>query len=677
MEHRDYYACNTKVGSAMDVDHCQEDQQKEKEEEQEEDPFLKFVDYARSELLSLEDDQNGDGEGSDGLGWSWIVSRILKTCVAYSSGVTPAILLSELSQAWSEQRRVGAPKKRLELISHLKKNYRRTKLPSTVTIDSIYEKNFLSLNSVLEAVIIDAFVLPGTNIHMLTLGDYWSSNIIDVYLHRRFYDLAGLQNGILKRGREIFLTGCYLRTSTGGSGHPRLLPTEYLVILLDENQDDDAMLLGAQFCSDSFSSISLDAVNGGASCSLYARIEKIESSEIQRKFETLQRKQVTLVDGDGVKLMFFLWGEQILLANLFRVGSMLALDKPYVNSSVDCDTETCKDLCLEYGSETQLYLVPYIQHEEQVCVTLTPNHRHGSRPLGSYNSGQDLKFSQVSLPRDSQGTIDFSNYPFRSFVVDLRNKMNGISLYGVVTDIIKENDQQTVFSLRIADTSGEIWTKLHFARFWSLGRVSFGHTVYVSGMTCTMSKQKCMEVLWFENDIGASFINLSCLPALINSSCLHKLSRLSDISAQTSYAQVCRVWLDPSEYFYVNTIFSHSLCGHFVKRSDRLVECSFCRTIYDARIVRTFHLKITLADKDTGTKVLAWCTGQTAMDLLQISPEEFNELPEDEQVMYPSSLENERFMVALVNCKRNGCVIDGLSPDDSISWEITRAYKCE
>lgn len=126
------------------------------------------------------------------------------------------------------------------------------------------------------------------------------------------------------------------------------------------------------------------------------RIEKIESSEIHRKFETLQRKQITLVDGDGVKLKFFLWGEQILLANLFRwiravvillkqnnsfhicilynihflgvyrVGSMLALDKPYVNSSVDCDTETCKDLCLEYGSETQLYLVPYIQHEEQV-----------------------------------------------------------------------------------------------------------------------------------------------------------------------------------------------------------------------------------------------------------------------------------------------------------------------
>lgn len=79
----------------MDVDCCLEDQEKEEEEL---DPFLKFVEYARSELLSLEGDANGDGDGSTGLGWSWTVSRILKTCIAYSSGVTPAILLSELSQ---------------------------------------------------------------------------------------------------------------------------------------------------------------------------------------------------------------------------------------------------------------------------------------------------------------------------------------------------------------------------------------------------------------------------------------------------------------------------------------------------------------------------------------------------------------------------------------------------
>jgi hypothetical protein len=41
-------------------------------------------------------------------------------------------------------------------------------------------------------------------------------------------------SGILKRGREIVLTGCYLRTAREGAGPTRLLPTEYLVILLDD-----------------------------------------------------------------------------------------------------------------------------------------------------------------------------------------------------------------------------------------------------------------------------------------------------------------------------------------------------------------------------------------------------------------------------------------------------------
>lgn len=145
--------------------------------------------------------------------------------------------------------------------------------------------------------------------------------------------------------------------------------------------------------------------------------------------------------------------------------------------------------------------------------------------------------------------------------------------------------------------------------FRSLGRVSLGHTIFISGLKCTASKRKkwwahsylmyitsnhlrkkiilkdygvklsgsfntiflsfkmlftmawcllnlfsliyslmrfvleyfwldSLELAWFENGTGASFINLSCLPALINSSCLHKLFKLSDISNQTCYAQV-------------------------------------------------------------------------------------------------------------------------------------------
>lgn len=63
--------------------------------EEEEDPFLQFIDYAKSVLSP---DGNSNGDDPKGPSWRWIASRILKTCIAYSSGVTSAILLSDLFQ---------------------------------------------------------------------------------------------------------------------------------------------------------------------------------------------------------------------------------------------------------------------------------------------------------------------------------------------------------------------------------------------------------------------------------------------------------------------------------------------------------------------------------------------------------------------------------------------------
>lgn len=55
------------------------------------------------------------------------------------------------------------------------------------------------------------------------------------FVGRRFYDLVDPTSGILRKGREIRLTGCRLRNAlSAGSVPPRLLPTEYVIILLDE-----------------------------------------------------------------------------------------------------------------------------------------------------------------------------------------------------------------------------------------------------------------------------------------------------------------------------------------------------------------------------------------------------------------------------------------------------------
>ncbi|CAN1806532.1 hypothetical protein LINPERHAP1_LOCUS24701 [Linum perenne] len=303
-----------------------------------------------------------------------------------------------------------------------------------------------------------------------------------------------------------------------------------------QDQDDDAMVIAAQFCSDSFSSVSLQQAKNGVAYSLYARIESIGPLEAKGSAGNVQRRQVTLIDDDGVKLEFLLWGEQVVLANLLSVGSMLALDQPYVANSCESAMETSSDICLEYGSRTQLYLVPFVQHEEQVYVSSSQNRNQGSRlTLTAVDPTQGPKVSQVTLPCDALGSIDFSSYPFRTFVTDLGDKMTGISVYGVVTDIrCERSTTKAVFSMRIEDSTGSIWAKLHFVTSWSLGRLSPGHTVFISGLSSYTTNKKHFEIAWFENQVGYSFVNLSCLPALLNSSCLHKLSHLSDLSRKSS-----------------------------------------------------------------------------------------------------------------------------------------------
>ncbi|KAG6519772.1 hypothetical protein ZIOFF_023280 [Zingiber officinale] len=642
--------------------------------EDQEDAFLQFVEYARS-MLSSNFDEDTDAGGCDGGDasappWSWVVSRILKSCVTYSSGVTPAILLSDLFQAWIEQRRYMTSKKKLEWKIPLEKRHKRMKLPHTVTIDSIYEKNFLSPSSVIEAVVIDTFLLPGTNIYLLSLGDMWSSCTIDLYLHRRYYDLVEFQ--ILKKGREIFLTGCCLRSAMDGSGHPRLLPTEYLIVLLDEDQDEDALLLGAQFCSDSFSSISVDAFKNDISYSFYARQVILNSIENFRGVET---KGVTLVDSEGVKIRFVLWGDQVLLANkIFSPGSMLALDKPFI-AHIDDANITSQELCLEFGSATRIYMVPFTQQEEQVLISSTQLRSPGPKLSSTLCQNQGLNVSQVMLPLDSQGSVDFKNYPLQLLVAELRDKMTGVSIYGVVRYINREvNSLETIFRVKLEDTTGAIVAKLHFVRSWSLGHLGIGHSVFISALTCSLNADKKLEVSWFEKDVGNTLVNLSCLPALLNSSCLHKSSCIADISKLTeTKTHICHTSVVSIEHHDVCLIKSHASCGYPVSESsDGSLICSFCHLECDGEILDNFQLKVTLGD-ETG-RLCVWCTCQTATELLQITPDEYIQLPVVEQAMYLCTLTGERLIVAVVNCRRdtNGSSVD-LHGD--VIFEVVRAQK--
>ena len=118
---------------------------------------------------------------------------------------------------------------------------------------------------------------------------------------------------------------------------------------------------------------------------------------------------------------------------------MFALDRPFIANVVDITIETCEELCLEDGSATQIYLVPFIQQEEQVShfydekhynllygvdsvvtpvsISLAPNRYQGSRLPSTFDPSQGPKAFQVILPCDSQGSIDLSNYPLQGSLV--------------------------------------------------------------------------------------------------------------------------------------------------------------------------------------------------------------------------------------------------------------------
>lgn len=114
------------------------------------------------------------------------------------------------------------------------------------------------------------------------------------------------------------------------------------------------------------------------------------------------------------------------------MGSVLGIERPYISSLEESAMEGNYEFCLEYGSATHLYLVPSTLQEErvnevffmllpfsvqifalicffflQVCVALSQHQCQGSKLLGS------VGVSQVTLPRDADGSVDFSNYPFR------------------------------------------------------------------------------------------------------------------------------------------------------------------------------------------------------------------------------------------------------------------------
>jgi hypothetical protein len=100
---------------------------------------------------------------------------------------------------------------------------------------------------------------------------------------------------------------------------------------------------------------------------------------------------------------------------------MVALERPFIATGWDCGLQNGAPICLQYGSVTHLYTLPYVPREEQVTVGSSQSvnkwAKHRTEQLAGCgpreDKNQSVFMSQVMLPRDSQGSVDFNNFPYR------------------------------------------------------------------------------------------------------------------------------------------------------------------------------------------------------------------------------------------------------------------------
>lgn len=85
-----------------------------------------------------------------------------------------------------------------------------------------------------------------------------------------------------------------------------------------QEQEDDAMLLGAKFCSDTFANIQLDLAESNLEFCFYARLDRKGEVTVEGQHNHVKHQVITLCDDTGDSLPLVLWDDQISISSLLR-----------------------------------------------------------------------------------------------------------------------------------------------------------------------------------------------------------------------------------------------------------------------------------------------------------------------------------------------------------------------
>lgn len=327
--------------------------------------------------------------------WNWLFIKLASLLSRYPSGITKAIILAEIQQSWNQHSQFQG----------LLEEQRARK----VSVDSVFESRRIGYESILEAAVENIETVPDTHTKIAILRDSTRGrNTLGMYLHQKLYQL----NKSSVKKLTLRFTSCRLIQGKGlsfssASHKVHLLPSENVVILCQQ----DELLQFGKFGS-------LENINVSPSPH-YGHSVKVEVADLGFEEavhfpngQTSNKRCVKVVDSDDVHVNLYLWDEQLPLANLFKEGDILAIQQPYVVPNQD------ELFFLEYGPATVMF-----------CMSHAPEHE----TIPSQNSS--TQGTPVSVIRDSQGMLDYSTFPERIFLRDIKSNMTRVTVFCTITNV--------------------------------------------------------------------------------------------------------------------------------------------------------------------------------------------------------------------------------------------------
>ncbi|ORX83396.1 hypothetical protein K493DRAFT_342034 [Basidiobolus meristosporus CBS 931.73] len=575
--------------------------------------FEKLVDRYRDKLnnqLKRKTAQQPQKNHVDVVPWNWVAGKITSLLSEYPSGLTDAIICSELEVQWEES----------------SIEYKRGVSKKFGTIDSMLE-SAMSEENVFEVEIKTVRILPGTRTCVITLSDQRSPHHLDMYLHQKYYflttdDYKGLFN---QNQRQIRITG--IRLLENASRFPRLLPTEMMIFMLSSENSYDQRFIKEELEVDKLGDVSGAAIAQGKEYRFWVKIVHIGSEQAGNIPGRLKKLKIFVNDmSTNENAVFLLWDEQIAMRDLFKKGDYLGLHRPYINGD---STYSDDMLILEYGTGTVLFCLPSDFSQEVVSSSMPSQ-------TGS---------SQTTVPRDDFGLLDYKYYPERIYIHDLKPKMINITLFGRIVamsqniPVEKTGTMMDRFAVRVLDITGTCDITLWEAIGHDAAPFRIGQYILLEGLSTSERKENGQCFVNGSEILGCQVRNISTLKGILASPALREMVPLKNaVEYDNFYCRSVIVGWEAGNSKGISSkegipnliLLTHNACKRTVIEKSDWFYCEHCKVEIrdDSGLEPIYNITWFL---DDGTDALSvqglW---NASLDILGLPAQEFMFTPKEE-----------------------------------------------